>query len=103
MGSLASSRGSVAWAGLAVLRCAPLGIPIVPWLALFTASTLRVVLATLACPCLRLTGLRVAVAVTALTGAQVEPTGHACVTRVTVLAGRAAVTRGAGTLFYFPG
>lgn len=45
--SLASSRGSVAWAGLAVLWCAPLGIPIVPWLALFTASTLRVVLAAL--------------------------------------------------------
>lgn len=45
--SLASSRGSVAWAGLAVLRCAPLGIPIVPWLALLTAGTLRVVLAAL--------------------------------------------------------
>lgn len=45
--SLASSRSSVAWAGLAVLRCTPLGIPIVPWLALLTASALRMVLAAL--------------------------------------------------------
>lgn len=45
--SLAGSRGSIAWAELAVLRCAPLSIPIVPWLALFTASTLCVVLAAL--------------------------------------------------------
>lgn len=45
--SLARSRGSVARAGLAVLRCAPLGIPIVPWLTLLTASTLRMVLAAL--------------------------------------------------------
>lgn len=45
--SLASSRGSVAWAGPAVLRCALLSVPIVPWLALLTASTLRMVLAAL--------------------------------------------------------
>lgn len=45
--SLASSRGSITWARLAVLRCAPLGIPIVPWLALLTASTLCVVLTVL--------------------------------------------------------
>lgn len=101
MGSLASSRGSITWARLAVLRCAPLGIPIVPWLALLTASTLCVVLTVLASPRLGLTGLRVAVAVTAFTGAQVEPTGHACVACVTVLAGGATVTRGAGTMFYF--
>lgn len=37
----------MAWAGLAVLRCATLGIPIVAWLALLAASALCVVLATL--------------------------------------------------------
>lgn len=103
MGSLASSRGSMAWAGLAVLCCATLGIPIVPWLALLTASPFRVVLAALANAGLRLTDLRVAMAVAPLTGAQVEPAGHACVACVTFLTGRAAVPRWTGTLFYFQG
>lgn len=47
MDALASSRGSIAWAWLAVLRCPLLGIPVVSRLALLTPWALSVVLATL--------------------------------------------------------
>lgn len=45
--ALATSRGSIAWAWLAVLRRPPLGVPVVSWLALLTLRALRVVLAAL--------------------------------------------------------
>lgn len=91
----------MAWAGLAVLWCALMGIPIVPWLALLTANTHCVVLASLANTGLGLTDLGVAMAVATFTGAQVEAAGHACVACATFLAGRAAVPEGTGTLLYF--
>lgn len=45
--ALASSRGSTAWARLAVLWRAPLGVPVESWLALLTPGAHCVVLAVL--------------------------------------------------------
>lgn len=45
--ALASSRGSVAWAWLAVLWRPTLSVPVISWLALLTPGALRVVLAAL--------------------------------------------------------
>lgn len=45
--ALASSRGSIAWAWLAVLWCPLLGVPVVSWLALLAPRALSVVLAAL--------------------------------------------------------
>lgn len=45
--ALASGRGSIAWAWLAVLRCPPLGVPVVSRLTLLAPRALCVVMAAL--------------------------------------------------------